>query len=129
MSMRDDASFDRLYDKTDNLSSSHEGFRRGANRVRKGKSTWIGILGAVTQKASVLSTESQKAIQGMSTYLYNAGNSMVLGSLDITEENNAELVDEKDDEMSGKDIVGNLLAEWTTLPPTVTSSTSWRSET
>jgi Synaptobrevin len=121
-------------ERTDNLATSAQGFRRGANRVRKNM-WWKDVLGTVTQTATLLSTESQKAIQGMSKYIYEAGTSALSGPfLDDSKQESTTLegkppegFGEDEDDISGKEIVGNLLAEWTTLP--LNEFTTWVSRT
>jgi hypothetical protein len=119
---------DSLQDKTDNLVVSAQGFRRGANRVRRQMNPWTRAYDAFTQKAAQLSIESQKTIRDMSTYVYKTGTVLFSGSNDDdgldefegkpikTAEEPFGKFGEGDEEISNGNIVKDLLAAWTTLP-------------
>jgi Synaptobrevin len=78
---------DALENKTDNLSISASGFRRGANRVRAAQFTWGKVLssprfwGLAGKSALDIAAEAGKAgvqnVRGVSGSLYNAGTSWV----------------------------------------------------
>jgi hypothetical protein len=118
---------DALSNKTDNLSVSSQAFRRDANRDRK-LSPWKSVYAAVTDNVARLSTESYKTIQDFSGSVYEAGTTLFSKSKnedEISNEGgyetgntiggNLAAYDEGEGIMN-ENIVGELLAEWTTLP-------------
>ena len=118
---------DLLADKTDNLSISAQGFRRGARRVQK-----RGPLTTAYQAIAYLGNESYKAIQGISDTVYEAGSALFSKGENgetgwsSNQENGPAHVgvrpvvdvvgeDEEEEELSDS-LVEDLLSEWTTLP-------------
>jgi hypothetical protein len=116
---------DALSNKTDNLPISSQAFRRGANRVEK-LSPWKSVYDAVTDNVARLSTESYKTVQDFSGSIYEAGTALFSKSKnedEISNEGGYETgntiggrLAAYDDGIMNENIVGELLAEWTTLP-------------
>ena len=111
---------DTLEDKTDNLAVSAQGFRRGANRVRK-LSPWKSAYLNITENVARLSIEGYKTAQGISGSIYEAGTALFSeskneGKLSNEAEDYGRYDDEEDAEVLNENIVGELLGEWTTLP-------------
>ena len=109
---------DSLQDKTDNLAVSAQGFRRGANRVRK-MGPWTMAYAAVTNNVAKLSMGGYHVIQRLfwgsedDDTLSNEGGGE---SEDPPGEELHEHDEEEDEGAQNKNIVKELLAEWTTLP-------------
>ena len=110
---------DSLQDKTDNLAVSAPGFRRGANRARK-TGPWTRTYVAVTNNVARLSIGGYHGIQRLFSGSEHDGTMAIDGegeSGDPSGEYPHGYYKEEDEGVQNKNIVKELLAEWTTLPP------------
>lgn len=109
---------DALSDRSDNLSKSAQEFGRSAYRSRKQKAAWVELYDDVTDTVSTLGGQSYRAIRSLPGLIYEASTALFARSEEdaVIDEHDYQFQNTEQEDMAHRDIVEELLSEWTTLP-------------